>query len=343
MIKKLIITVLLKKEFIKKELPYYYNISYKCQNKNIYYYNIPNSKKIIKSNMKLQKISKLLLNNMIALDTNLFKKIKSMKGYKISNKNRKYKVIKNKCNMLSLQTSNTCEFVSQVNSEETKCNSINSINNNSNDINTKTVVIPQYNNNIIHCRSKSVTFVEDCLEQIRLFNISDPPNSINMTPTHYSTGKINSHSLERLHRRNRNDEFKLIPFTSDELKENALYDHPVRKHRPYSKFNMPYNLKMDFSFGDPIPSSSIPSNITASMENNISNYKLDKTTTEEVSNSTKNSTPKHERSPVLLNNYTYSSNLIEKPISFINEKEALQTSSSLIMKTQQVTSLPQLV
>ncbi|OUM69414.1 hypothetical protein PIROE2DRAFT_2720 [Piromyces sp. E2] len=266
-----------------------------------------------------------------------------MKGYKISSKKRKYKVIKNKCNMLSLQTSKVCELVSQIESKEQKFNKNIVISDcQSNDVNTKSSVIPIYNNtNIIHCRSKSVTFVEDSLEQIRLFNISDPPNNINVTPTHYSTGKINSQSLMRFHRRNRNDELKVIPFSSTELKENALYDHPVRKNRPYSKFNMPYNLKMDFSFGDPISPSPISTNNAPSVEKNIGNHKLSEPCLEEDTNSKHSSIHKHRRSNVSLNNFTYSSSTLEKPIRY-NEKETLQN-SPLIVKSQQISPLPQLV
>ncbi|ORX45423.1 hypothetical protein BCR36DRAFT_585737 [Piromyces finnis] len=232
--------------------------------------------------------------------------------------------------MYSIQNSKPCELVSQINH-----NIINPIDNHPENITSKSI-IPQFS---IHCRSKSVTFVEDCLEQIRLFNISDPPNSINMTPTHYSTGRINSHSLMKFNRHNRNEE--IIPFTSEELKENALYDHPVRKHRPYSKFNMPYNLKMDFSFGDPISPKSLPSRNSPSSENTY-NYKISDMKNNKITNATNIFIPKHKRSPVLSTNYTFSSNSLENSINFMNEKETLHH-TSFIVKSQPIHPLNQLV
>lgn len=356
--KKLIVTILLKKEFIKKELPCYYNYNILCkyQNKSYYYYNIPNTKKIIKSNMKIQKVSKMLLENMLALDANLYKKIKNIKGYKLSsnivNKNRKHKLIKNKCNMLSTQnTKSFCETNSQkisLKSEPKMKTETIKTEPHTRNLSSNTI-IPDFDDNekVFHYRSKSVTFVKDSLEQIRLFNIFDPPNSITMTPTHYSTGKIDSNSLIRFHRRNRNDDFKILPFSPSELKKNALYDHPVRRHRSTSKFNMPYNLKMDFSFGDPISPSPLNSSTTLPTptsplpleKKNTSNYKLSEVSapSKEMKLSFDITKPK---SPVLSNNCNYS---IDSSINFVNNKEVIYNTSLLSVNSHEITPLPQVV
>jgi len=365
--KKLIITILLKKEFIKKELPCYYNILCKYQNKSYYYYNIPNSRKIIKSNMKIQKVNKMLLENMLALDSNLYKKIKNIKNKKISsninNKSRKYKLIKNKCNMLltpnkkiSYETLQKININTQQQQQpqpqqqpEIKNEIMKTEPPHTRNLSSSTI-IPDFDENkkVFHYRSKSVTFVKDSLEQIRLFNIFDPPNNITMTPTHYSTGKINSNSLIRFHRRNRNDDFQIVPFTPSELKKNALYDHPVRRHRSNSKHNMPYNLKMDFSFGDPIspsPMSSPKSSVTSSPstplpyeKNTISNYKISD------DNSLKDMDITYEipksKSPVLSNKCNYT---MESTFNFVNNKEGLYNPTLLSVSQHKVTSLPQIV
>lgn len=107
--------------------------------------------------------------------------------------------------------------------------------------------------NMFHERSKSVTFLKDTLEQIRLFNTYDPPTHITSTPIHYSTGKIDSKSLFSLKNQRASPlDVLLSPFTPTELKKNALFDHPVRSHRSLAKYKMPYHLKLDFTFGDPI-------------------------------------------------------------------------------------------
>lgn len=384
--KKLIIKILLKKEFIKKELPYYYKLLCKYQNKYYYYYN---TKKLIKSNMKIHKVSKMLLENMLALDVNLYKKIKYMKGYKLSsnninNKNRRNNklIIKNKFNMISsTNSSKDCcgektspkltlkiqpmmknsENIIKTEQQQTHTYTHN-LNNNS------SAFLSKFNKNenveeeekAFHYRSKSVTFVKESLEQIRLFHIFDPPNSITMTPTHYSTGKIDSNSLFRLHKRNRNDKFKVIPFTSSELKKNALYDHPVRSsHR--TKLNMPYNLKMDFSFGSssPSPKSSTPSSPMSSPKlqmsnnlplekNNTSNYKLS-----DVQSSPKEMNLSYElgkpKSPVLPNNYSYTTNVnvMDNSLNFVNNNKEVIYNTSLLtvnsVTSHKITPLVQLI
>jgi len=309
--------------------------------------------------MKIQKVNKLLLENMLAVDANIYKKIKNIKGNKVLKKTRKNKIIKNKNKMFTnkininkINTNKTCEDNSQNNQKsiiEENCSSI-SKPYSKNSCSSSSTIIPDFDNEQkFHYRSKSVTFVEDSLEQIRLFNTFDPPNSINMTPTHYSTGKINSHSLLKYHRRYRNDEFKLLPFSPSELKENALYDHPVRSHRRYSKFNMPYNLKMDFSFGDPISTTPITTPKLESTpltleNNNINNDKSESNEcNKEVSITSNPDVTKHSKSPIQLNNYTYTSNNIEsikKPINFVNERNVIYDNKLLSVTTNKI---PQLV
>jgi len=331
---KILIRILLKKDLIKKDLL--------RKNKKYYYYNILNTKKIIKSNMKIQKINRMIIENMLEIDSDLYKKIKNLKINKIIN--RKHKIINNKNIMHSVQTTKPCVLNSQ-NKIETKMETsikpkLNTILNNITDIK---------NENKFHCRSKSVTFVEDTLEQIRLFNTFDPPNSINLTPTHYSTGKINSNSLLKFHRRNRNEDFKIIPFTNTELKENTLYDHPVRRHRSNSRGNKPYNLKMDFSFGN----STAPSNLTtptyktASSTESLSipsiknsNYK---TCSKEVSIISNSNISKQPKSPMLSDNFCYASSEIERPLNFVNNKQVLCNTSLLSLTENKITSIPQLV
>lgn len=404
--KNLIITFLLKKEFIKKELQYYYNITCKYPNKRYYYYNILNTKKILKSNMEIQKVNKMLLENMLILDANLYKKIKNIKGYKLSS-SKKYKIIKNKNKMLSIQnkrkaasnrqqkliittTNNTTNNISIIKTD-TQMEEKNVIpkmikpqpQETPSQLHTRNLssstIIPDFDENekIFHYRSKSVTFVKDSLEQIRLFNMFDPPNSITMTPTHYSTGKIDSHNLFGIHRRNRNDEFKIIPFTAAELKEKALYDHPVRSHRRFSKFKMPYNLKMDFSFGDPISPSPLSKSMTASSPSESNpiqiptpispttptmpalqlDYKFPDTDMNSTNNVVSLTSPlpspppspprtltKHKRSPILPNNnYSYATSNLE-PINFVKKKNILYNKTSLLSVTQnEITSLAQVV
>jgi len=369
--KKLIIKILLKKEFIKKELPCYYNILCKYQSKNYYYYNIPNTKKIIKSNKKIQRVNKMLIENMLALDANLYKKIRIMKTNKlpsnILNKNRKNKFLKNKCNMISIQTTkDSCEKTSQkLNISNMQSENIDTEQSHTRSVSTNTIIPDFDDEKVFHYRSKSVTFVEDSLEQIRLFNMFDPPNSITMTPTHYSTGKIDSNSLIRFHRRNRYDNFKVVPFTPSELKKNALYDHPVRSHRSIPKMKMPYNLKMDFSFGDPISSSpksstpsspmsgtSTPTSESSPKENSLSSYKLEKNSTlnyelRDTSLSPKKMVMNYEitkpKSPVLSNNYSYSSNVMDTSINFVNNKEVLYNTSLITVNPNKIPPLAQVV
>jgi len=330
---KILIRILLKKDLIKKDLL--------RKNKKYYYYNILNTKKIIKSNIKIQKINRMLIENMLEIDSDLYKKVKNLKIYKIIN--RKHKIINNKNNMHTIQTIKPSVLNSQNKIEKKLETSI---------IQKMNIIpnIPEIKNeNKFHCRSKSVTFVEDTLEQIRLFNTFDPPNSINLTPTHYSTGKINSNSLLKFHRRNRIEEFKIIPFTNTELKENTLYDHPVRRHRSNSRGNKPYNLKMDFSFGN----STAPSNLTTptykaapsteslsipSIKN--SNYKLSysRICSKDVSVISKQS-----NSPILSDNFCYTSSEIENPLNFVNNKKVLCNTSLLSLTENKITSIPQLV
>ncbi|ORX87602.1 hypothetical protein BCR32DRAFT_274393 [Anaeromyces robustus] len=408
----LIITILLKKGFIKKELQYYYNISCKYPSKRYYYYNILNIKKLLKSNMEIQKVNKMLLENMLTLDANLYKKVKTNKNNKLS-LNKKYKIIKNKGNIKNTNTikkniikttNNTTNIFAKSFSipvktsikTETKMEEKNiiptiikpkpQIQETQSQLHIRTLssntIIPDFDDNekIFHYRSKSVTFVKDSLEQIRLFNMFDPPNSITMTPIHYSTGKIDSHNLFGIRRRNKNDELKIIPFTTTELKENALYDHPVRSHRRFSKFNMPYNLKMDFSFGDPISPSPLSKSMTVSSPSDTkpsqaqspiaqtpqtpttltttlhSNYKLstndnDMNTPKTIVSSTPLPSPppspkplsKHSRSPILSNNnYKYTAENLET-INFVKEKSVLYNTSLLSVTQNEMTSLAQVV
>jgi hypothetical protein len=314
----------------------------------------------------------MLLENMLALDANLYKKIKYMKGYKLSsnniNKNRRNKLmIKNKLNMIS-STKNSKDCCVEKTLPKLTFKIQPMMKNSENIIKTEQPHTRNLNSNnsafltgnveeekAYHYRSKSVTFVKESLEQIRLFHIFDPPNSITMTPIHYSTGKIDSNSLFRLHNRNRNDKFKVISFTSSELKKNALYDHPVRSsHR--SKLNIPYNLKMDFSFGSnsPSPKSSSPSSpkSTPKLEmsnnlpiekNNTSNYKLseDRSSQKEMNLSYELGNPK---SPVVPNNYSYTTNVMDNSLNFVNNnKEVIYNTSALTVTPHKITPLVQLI
>ena len=332
---KIIIKILLKKDFIKKELQF--------KNKKCYYYNIPNSRKIIKSNKKIQKINSMLIGNFLLIDANLYNKIKNKKDYKTLNKYRNHKILNNKGNMLSTQSIKPCDINSQ-NKIKTKVN-INSNNLETTKMNTIENISDIKNEKKFHFRSKSVTFVKDSLEQIRLFNTFDPPNNINFTPTHYSTGKINSDSLLKF-QKNRNHELGILPFTNTELKESALYDHPVRRNRSNSKCNKPYNLKMDFSFGNSLSISKLssPTSNSISTVKSISLPSLNSNSDSCSEKMSSLSASGHQRSSIILNNFCYTSSEIENPINYVNNNKGLYSPSSIFSLTKnKIASIPQLV